>query len=584
MKHYQSFYIWVFLFMLSPYLGSTDSTTSAQLNNVVEVEDIYKPTLRDADPISVLPEVETTTTKHYNVDYAITSHPATTYTFQPTAVEQSDVTQKGAPRRYLSLGGGTNGLFNLRTALGARLTPRDQVDFDFALGGYNADAECALDPNGSDWKSRYYRTRGLLRYAHQLNTSATLSVQADLENHAFNYSPESWITHMSTDKQRNVLGGVEARLTPWCVTSSLGDATEARGLFVGATVAYRFYNQTYPSSCFSTDEKCEEMQLAGELSLAYRFNSTHQLGVGVEATQTEYNFDAFDNQTVLQVQPYYDLIGERFNLHLGANLGLIRGVNDDFSVAPQVRISYLLSSETRLFAEATGGIVRNDFRHLQSLTPYWRLTDEIALLPQLQDQVDQVRALVGMESSLMRDLHITISGGYDHSDNRAELLYDGRMFTAEGTRFHAEAALRYDLRDLLHLRLSGTWNHWTSDAPKQQSVGGIMVNLEDNATSWRPILDANFSAEVSPIERLYIEADFGVQTYASGKNLLYERPTTLLLNGGLSYRLPITAIEHRGGSLSLYVRGENLLSRSQDAYQMVRMPDIGVMGGVRLSL
>lgn len=584
MKYSQSLCISAVLFALAPYVRHSDGTAFAQLNNVVEVEDIYTPTLRDADPISVLPEVETTTAKHYNVDYAVTSHPATTYTFQPTAVEQSDVTQKGAPRRYISLGGGTNGLLNLRTALGARISTRDQVDFDFALGGYNADAERALDEHGSDWKSRYYRTRGFLRYAHQLSTTAAVSLQADLENEAFNYSPESLGNGMLTDKQRNLLGGVEARLTPWCVTSSLGNDTETSGLLVGAALAYRFFNQGHPSSLFRTDEKCEEMQLAGELTLAYRFNGTHLAGVWLDATQTEYDFDTFEDQTVLQVQPYYEFTGEQFNLHLGANLGLTRGLDDDFSVAPQVRLSYLLSTDTRLFAEATGGIVRNDFRRLHSLTPYWRLTDEVMLQPQLQDQVDQVRALVGLESSLLRDLHVTVSGGYDMSDNRAELLYDGRMFTADGTRFHAEAALRYDLRDLLHLRLSGTWNHWTSDAPTQQLVGGEMTNLEDNATSWRPIIDAAFSAEVSPVERLHIKADFGVQTYATGKELLYERPTTLLLNAGVSYRLPIQAVEHRGGSLSLYVRGENLLSRSQDVYQMVRMPGLGVMGGVRLSL
>jgi len=584
MKQYQSLCILVVFFVLSPSLGGTYGTAFGQLNNVVEVEDIYTPTLRDADPISVLPEVETTTAKHYDVGYAVVSHPATAYTFQPTAVEQSDVTQKGAPRRYISLGGGMNGLLNLRTALGARLTSSDQVDFDFAMGGYNADVERVLDRNGSDWTSRYYRTRGFLRYAHQLSSSATLSVQVDLENQAFNYSPESWVDGMVTDKQRNFLGGVEARLTPWRVTSSLGEDAETSGLLVGGALAYRFYNQAHPSSLFGTDEKCEEMQLAGEFSLAYRFGRSHLVGVGIEATQTEYGFDAFDDQTVLQVQPYYELTGERLSLHLGGNLGFTRGLDDDFSVAPQVRISYLLSERTRLFAEAAGGIVRNDFRRLQSLTPYWRLTDEMALQPQLHDQVDQIRGLVGLESALLRDLHVTLSGGYDLSDHRAELLYDGRMFTADGSRFHAEAALRYDLRDLLHFRLSGTWNRWTSDAPTQQYVGGVVVNLEDNATAWRPIIEAAISAEVSPVERLYIQADFGVQTFARGAALLYERPTTLLLNGGVSYRVPVMAIEHRGGSLSLYVRGENLLSRSQDVYQMVRMPGLGVIGGVRLSL
>lgn len=603
------------LLTLPPLCGQgTGGTASAQIDNVVEVEDIYTPTLRDTEPLGVLPDVETTTAPHYNVDYARTSIPTTDYTFQPATVAQSDVTAKGAPRRYLSLGGGTEGLMSLRGAFGAQLSANDLLDFDLALGGFNGDAPRALQKDGEDWRSRYYRTRGILRYEHLFyNASsrgsqagtyapasssrphdaaassgispASLILQAEVENVCFNYSPEdlyTGVTSFDTDKQRDLMGGVEAWLTPLFVDCSHGGGES--GLLFSGAANFRFFNQHYPSSLFTTDEACEETQFGGELTLDYRFNATHAAGVSLDATMTAYGFETFDNKLSACVQPHYEFAGEHLRLHLGANLSFTRGVEDDFSVSPCVEASYLTGRHVRLFAQATGGIVRNDLRRLHALTPYWRLSDQTTSNAELPDQTNLVDATVGAEGDLARGLHGRVSGGYEQSENRAELLYDGQMFAADGKRFHVDGLLRYDLRDQLHLRLRGTWNHWTSAASDQCIVNGQLLNLEKHAVAWRPVLDAAFTAEGSPVNRLRLGADFTVRTYGSGSELCYERPTTLLLNAGISYQLPVQAVEGRGGGLSLYVRGVNLLSRAQDRYQMVNMPGIGIMGGVRISL
>lgn len=611
------------LFALSPFCGQgAGSAAFAQIDNVVEVEDIYTPTLRDAEPLGVLPDVESTTTPHYNVAYANTSIPTTDYTFQPAPVAQSDVTTKGVPRRYLSLGGGTEGLLSLRGAFGAQLSANDQLDFDLALGGFNGDAARALQKDGDDWRSHFYRTRGILRYEHLFHkatardypsasfpygsstayaspsdlhrddyasscnaNSASLVLQADVENLCFNYSPEdlyTGATSFSTDKQRDLTGGVEARLTPLFVDCSHGSGEH--GLAVSGMAAFRFFNQHNPSSLFATDEACEETQFGGGLTLGYRFGATHAAGVSLEAVMTTYGFDAFDDKLTACVQPHYEFTGERLRLHLGANLSFIRGLEDDFSVSPNVEVSYQTGQHSRLFAQATGGIVRNDFRRLNGLTPYWRMTNQIANNPELPDQTTLVDAVVGAEGNLARGLHGRVWGGYEQSENRAELLYDGQLFAADGNRFHADGLLRYDLRDQLHLRLRGTWNHWTSAAPGQCIVNGQLLDLEKEAVAWRPVIDATLTAEGSPVNRLRLGADFTVRTYGSGHELCYERPTTLWLNAGISYQLPVQAVEARGGSLSLYVRGVNLLSRAQDLYPMVNMPGMGIMGGVRVSL
>lgn len=583
------------LFALAPAGGQLDGgTASAQLNNVVEVEDTYNPTLRDADPVSVMPEVEATAAHHYSVSYAGTSLPVSRYADERTEVAQSDVAVTGTPRRYLSLGGGTNGLLHLRGTLGARLSRRDKIDFDAGLGGFSADVGSTLPYDAPDWASRYYRAAGRLTYSHRFSGTSTLSLRADMENHAFNYSHDYPATGGAglTDKQRDLLGGVEARLTPLRLTGS--DTREGgRGLLLGAAAAFRFYNQERPYLGSDDDERrAEETQLEGELEAAYRFGARHAAGLLLRANHTGYAYDLLSDIDYLQVRPHYDYTDGALTLSLGAELALLSGqpaadgtaADNDLSVAPQVRASYLLGRGTRLFAEATGGVVRNDLRRLHSLTPYWRVGAGGTTCLQLPHQTDQLRARAGVEGTLARGLHASLAGGYELSDDRAELLYDGQTLSADGTRLHVDAAIRYDLRDCLHVRLSGTWNHWTADPDGLEGTAGLEGDaLESNLLAWRPVVDAALSVEGCPTARLRLGADLGAQLFSRDDALLYERPHTLMLSAKASYRLPVSAVEQGGGSLSVYARGLNLLSRQQDAWPMVRMPGLGVMGGVRVS-
>ena len=74
------------------------STAYAQLDNVVEVENTYKPEVKDAGKINVVPPVKETKVSHYSVNYDATQLPTTDYQFQPMNAALSDLADKGAPR------------------------------------------------------------------------------------------------------------------------------------------------------------------------------------------------------------------------------------------------------------------------------------------------------------------------------------------------------------------------------------------------------------------------------------------------------------------------------------------------------
>ena len=83
----------------------TAANVSAQMNNVIEVENEYAPIVADANKINVLPDVEETKVNPGNIEYATTPQPVRKYIFQPMWAAQSDATVKGEKRDKGNRGG-----------------------------------------------------------------------------------------------------------------------------------------------------------------------------------------------------------------------------------------------------------------------------------------------------------------------------------------------------------------------------------------------------------------------------------------------------------------------------------------------
>lgn len=149
------------------------TVSHAQLDNVVEVENSYKPVVKDANKINVLPDIEETTTKHYNVDYANTAIPSRSFVFQPAWAAPSDAQIEGAPRGFATIGGGNMGILNARAAYGFRFNPDNLLDVDVSLRGHNGKVE-HYKHDDFDWKQRFYTTRASVGFEHKINHLSSL--------------------------------------------------------------------------------------------------------------------------------------------------------------------------------------------------------------------------------------------------------------------------------------------------------------------------------------------------------------------------------------------------------------------------
>lgn len=527
----------------------------AQMNNVVEVENTYAPTLRDVDKIQLLPPVPSPVLKHRSVQYDTTLQPTRQYSFQPMTAAQSDAADTGERRGFLTLGGGSAGQLDLRGTYGLRLTDADLLDFSLSLRGYSARVQDAWDTD-DEVDTRFYSTRGAVRYEHRFAPLTSLVVGAEGESQVM-------------DGQHNTLLGIQAQLTPY----SLGDFS------LGGGLGYEFFGQKYHTNPLISGKKNQESHFDARLNAAYTLTDEQRIGLDLTADFYAYSFASFDANNAFSLRPYYAYTADDLLLTAGARLDFTSGIERKFRVAPDVNLRYHATDAVTLFAGAGGGIVANDYRRFAQLTPYW-LFDPAFVgkngTPQLAHQFDLLRAKAGVEWNLAEGLFARLYGGYDKSKGRAELLTATQLVQADGWRWYGHLDVDYRLRDTFAWKLSGEFNAWHSSY-------GTDDDDHAEATAWRPVIDLQTDITYRPVNRLSLGIDYAMQTFSTRSGLSYRRPTMHRLGASASYRLPIEMLENQGRLLSAYVRADNLLGRHYDLYPAVRTPGTNFMAGLSLT-
>lgn len=549
----------------------------AQMDNVVEVENTYTPHVKDANKINVVPEKRIVNVTRKKVNYTSSAHPmASDFVFQPLSLEQTDVLVTDQKKNFVTAGGGNMGNLLIGGAFGLDFTKYDRLDIDLGLNGYNGNtAEQNTSGFGTEkWKSRFYTTQGKLSYTHALTTRSSLFARASYKSHVFNYTNEYLNSGNSkfTDKQHDNIGDVSIGISPY----SLGRFS------IGAEASYLFFKQKYATTL---DDANEENQFVAKASFRYDIKDNQALALGLGLRSMNYsmsdgNVFGYDFKNVLgfSFAPHYKYADDRLFLTLGLNGYAASGVENSFSIAPNISVDYYLSANTVLYLKATGGEIYNDFRHFCSITPYWVLTNSFSgsnMLPvQLPNQFDKLRALLGVRTKPVKDVFVNASVGYDISENRAEIIplnsssTDATIFAADGNRFYADFDLHYDYRDIVSIELKNRYNSWG----KIEMQG----ELEKQKVLWRPILDLDWNVSWRVFSTLRLGVGYRFQTFNSTDDImLFERPETNDLKAELSYTLPM--------GLTIYVKAMNILNQNYHAFYGVPSLGASFMGGVAIT-
>ena len=549
------------------------TASHAQLDNVVEVENSYKPVVKDANKINVLPDIEETTTKHYNVNYASTSIPTRSYVFQPAWAASGDAQIEGAPRGFATVAGGNLGILNARGAYGFRFNSDNLLDVDISLRGHNGKVEhYKLDD--FNWKQRFYTTRASVGFEHKFNHQSSLLLNGNMESQVFNYQPyESMknynISDLQTDKQHNWLFDMSAAITPY----SIGQFS------IGGALGYSYFKQAYLANRYQSNDKNQEAQFFGNICMDYRIDEHNAFGLDLAARCMSYTMDAFDTNNSFTAKPHFDFSNDKINLHLGAIIYRSFGYQNKTRFAPDVHATYYLGENADVFASISGGEVLNDFRHFAQMSPYWTLSDFYTVKnsylvgPQFANQFDTFRGTLGIILRPIDGLTAKLYGGYDVSKNRAELAYMGPInlwlangnysnnvtmpvFAANGSLIHFNGELRYDYKDILNVEAKGAFNGWSieDDNPAYEDV-----------MPWRPTFELQAAATYRLVKGLRFGVDIASQTFSHDDDIEYKRPHSFNFGSSLTYTMPLSRW-HSNSRLSFYLRGDNLFNKKYDAY------------------
>ena len=536
--------------------GIFSTTVFAQMDNVVEVENNYRPVVKDANKINSLPEIEQTSVNHYNVNYTTTSVPTTNYVFEPMWAAKNEQLIRSDKKGFATAAYGIDNNILGRIAYGLDLSKDDELDLDFSSRGHNSKIDHI---NGtSKWMSRFFTNRFKVGYEHRFDSSSSLLLDASYGTDVFNYqSPAGGLGH--TDKQHNDLVDVSAELTPY----SFGN------FGIGASVEFSMFNQKHVTSLA---DQAKEMCIGGSLTPSYQLNDDISIDLEARIDYTNYNMTGFDNGTTFDFTPHLYWKSDAVDLKAGVY------VDNDWHVAPDVDITFHLHPSFDLYLQAEGGRVYNDFIRFAQMTPYWCLN---ATEAGFDDQFDQLRARGGLRIKPFEGFYADLSAGYDISKDRAEIAdflmdrtnnptYSPILF-ADGKHFYANANLGYNYRNKVMAGLDAKYHKWSTDF--EANIAGTNTTNWDQIL-WRPEIELDCNILVKPIEQLTIGADFLFESYAKKTNR-YERPNTMNLGATISYTFPFR--------LTLYAKGDNLLNKKYDQYVMYRTPGINFLAGAAIT-
>ncbi len=530
---------------------------SAQTDNVVEVENDYQPTVKDADKINTLPEIEETRSSHYIVNYTTTAIPTDNYTFQPMWAARNKKLIRSDRKGFVTLGYGNNSNARGRLTYGFDLTEDDKLNFDFSTRGHKGDVD-GVNENG-EWNSRFFTNRFRADYEHHIDSLSSLIVTANYGTDVFNYQP-STVDADRTDKQRNSLFDATVRLTPL----STGK------FFIGAEASISTFGQKYVTN---VDDEYAETLIGGSITPGFKTGGNLSFDVSLNVDHSSYGIKTMKGYTLLSASPHLRYSSEAVDMKVGAY------VNTDKEIAPDVDLVLHMSPQSDIYVRADGGIVLNSFSRLSQMSPYWTLNDAQT---KVKHQFDQLRACAGIVTRPVDGLFVDLRAGYDISKRRAEiagymmktgdtpLVYSPVVFE-DGKRFYGELDLEFNHRNVVVTKLNAQYNSWSSDYECPLPQDNASTKNYDKIESWRPLISAEWSLEVRPVTGFAVGVDLLYESFKKYDNL-YDRPTTIDLGASLSYTFPCR--------LSIYAKGDNLLNRKYDQYMMYGSPGMNFLSGV----
>lgn len=376
--------------------GQTVKKDTVKARTVV-VEQEYTPNKRKANRLLLTPKSDrpdaTNKASKYDtsvqdndrvVSEVMASTPASTGLFQ-------------APLNSLHMGYGGNNYTVLDANFLTQLSDIDKLQGYVGLHGYN----------DGDTDLRTYTTTARMNYQRRLS-DRIFEASGEVNNHVFNYWPAVNQRHTSTDWMMHYDSRGKDWAVPFHSKIRLSTFHEAHPATKDANNETRL--QIISGAQVKTNQ---QFSLGGDVEInSFWYSLDGQEYYIPKDDQHEYNIlDAMTNYTTASLRPYFLFTPNKWTIRMGANFDLSFNNGRKIHVAPDVRAEYNLGRSTVFYANATGGKIINDFRHMKTISPY------SLLLARAEDTYEQLHANVGLRMSPAMGLWMNFCAGYQVYDD-----------------------------------------------------------------------------------------------------------------------------------------------------------------------
>lgn len=537
--------------------AQTQQPKDTTMTRTVVVEQEYNPNIMDASKVNVLPKVEEPAVVKKKAEYAVTPLPATTIPMGMMSPYLISKMQPNATPGYIRAGYGNYGNLDVFANYLFRLSDKDKLNVRFQMDGM--DGELDMPEEKLTWDAYYYRTRANIDYTHQFSRiDFNLAANFGLSN--FNLAP------YEPGKQKFTEGDFHI---------GLKSTDESYPVQFKAETNLMMYNRQNNNTLLFSDA-LGETQIHTKGVVSGTISDEQTINIGADIRNIFYTKDfktedlpVYEDRTTLALNPYYELNNDSWRLHIGANVDFSFGAGKTLRVSPDVTAQYVFSDSYVLYAQATGGKMVNDLRHLERISPY--------LLPlgTIHDTYEQLNAAIGFKASPCTGLWLNLYGGYqDLKDDAFQMQQADEETVDDETAYYqfqdlgftnshnvyAGLKISYDYKDIFAFAIDGTYRNW--DAKEEYAlllkpayelkfdatlrpVKGLGIHLGYNYAGREEIKDLG---KLSAINNLYAGAEYnvfkGVSVYARLNNLLNQEYQYYLgyptegfnFLGGLSFR------------------------------------------------
>lgn len=566
MKRNQYIFLGMALIALPALAQQQAQPRDTTLNRTVVVEQEYNPIITDASKVNVLPKVEQPVVNKKEVEYAVTSTPASDIPAGTMQAYTGKETQPVTPPGYIRLGYGNYNNLDAYANYLFRLSDRDKLNVNFNMTGMNGELDMPSyrTSKPDEWDAFYYRTRASIDYLHQFNR-----IDLDIAGHFglsnFNYRPYSVF-----NKQKFTSGDAHVGLKSTDETLPLQFRAETNLMLYSRQQGYIQSNQSVTETLIRT-----KADVTGAI------NDEQLVGIAAEMNNLLYdprqfgsqNETLFFNRTTVNLNPYYELNSDSWRLHIGANVDLSFKNGKGFYASPDIDLAYIFSDSYVLYAKATGGRLLNDFRRLEQENPYAGFSHPIT------DTYGQVDARIGFKASPATGFWFNLFGGYQNFKNDLYPMMgdlvggQGGVFTdysqTNSNNFQAGAQISYAYKDLFSFSADATYYHWDAD---DLTLDSETVNYND-ALLMKPEFKIGLQVEARPIPALLLNIGYQYIYRAEPYYFIQKRLSAINnLSFGASYYL------FKG--VSIYAKADNLLNQEYQYYLDYPTQGINFVGGL----